>query len=404
MSIWGIKSASSPRVQDVDRLTDLYQSYFHLVWRALQAAGVRAADLDDLTHDVFLVVRRKLLTSDPVPFSPGMSTLEYERAWSSWLTGVAFHQAKNYRTRASHRRQELMDNDDDVVDQRDEAGRCEERELLILLLSTTAPKRRAVFMLVELEGYTIQEVASILEIPHTTAAKRLREAQADVKETAAMLKRREEANRPPRKSGAYLLPFGTGAWVKKRALLNPPEGTAERVWERIQASIAQMEEQERLSNSPRSQPLVPPPVSQPRSLGGLWKSVLGHLLSAGLGAAIAVWLLWPRPSARIAVLQMPIPIPIASRSTQTSTTQATMTTVLNVADLPFVTSLVGATPPEHAKFDPEEVRMITVAHVAYTSGDLAETIAALNAYNAQYPEGQFKMDARALLTQAQPYP
>ena len=400
MSIWGIKMASSPRVQDVDRLTQLYQTYFHLVWRALQAAGVRAADLEDMTQDVFLVVRRKLLTSDPIPFHPGTSTVEYERAWSAWLTGVAFHQAKNYRTRASHRRQELMDNVDDVVDQRDEAERCEERELLLLLLSTTAPKRRAVFMLVELEGYTIQEAASILDIPWTTAAKRLREAQADLKETAVMLKRREEASQPPRKSGVFLLPFGTGAWVRTRVLLNAPAGTAGRVWERLQASIAQIdEEQERPSNSPPSHPPISPPVSRTRSLGGPLKLVLGHLFSAGIGAAIAVWLLWPRPSARIAVLQMPIPIPIA-----TSSTQAPTTTVLNVADLPFVTSLVAATPPAHAKFDPEEVRMITVAHVAYTGGDLADTIAALNAYDAQYPEGQFKTDARALRAQAQPHP
>jgi hypothetical protein len=75
-----------------------------------------------------------------------------------------------------------------------------------------------------------------------------------------------------------------------------------------------------------------------------------------------------------------------------------------VADLPFVTSLVAATPPAHAKFDPEEVRMITVAHVAYTGGDLADTIAALNAYDALYPEGQFKMDSRALRAQALPHP
>jgi hypothetical protein len=101
---------------------------------------------------------------------------------------------------------------------------------------------------------------------------------------------------------------------------------------------------------------------------------------------------------------MPIPVPIAPSSTQAPTTQAPTTTVLNVADLPFVTSLVAATPPAHAKFDPEEVRMITVAHVAYTGGDLADTIAALNAYDALYPEGQFKMDARALRAQAQPHP
>jgi RNA polymerase sigma-70 factor (ECF subfamily) len=104
MSIWGMESGGWPRVQDVDRLTDLYQAYLKLVWRTLRGAGVRAADLDDVTHDVFLVVRRKLLTSDPVPFTPGMSPEEHERAWSAWISRVAFYEAKNYRSRASHHR------------------------------------------------------------------------------------------------------------------------------------------------------------------------------------------------------------------------------------------------------------------------------------------------------------
>ena len=131
MSIWGMESGSSPRVQDVDRLTELYQAYLKLVWRSLRAAGVRAADLDDVTHDVFLVVRRKLLTSNPVPFIPGRSTEDYERAWSAWLCRVAFYQAKNYRTRPSHHRQEFMDNVDEILNRRDETAQREQRDYLL---------------------------------------------------------------------------------------------------------------------------------------------------------------------------------------------------------------------------------------------------------------------------------
>ena len=94
---------------------------------------------------------------------------------------------------------------------------------------------------------------------------------------------------------------------------------------------------------------------------------------------------------------MPVPIPMA-----TSSTQAATSTVLNVADLPFVTSLPPATPTVHVKLDPEEVRMINQAHVAYTGGDLAGTIAALDAYDAQFPEGQFRTDSHALRRRAQP--
>ena len=326
-------------------------------------------------------------------------TEAYERAWSAWISRVAFYQAKNYRTRAGHHRQEPMDNVDEILDPRSEAAQVEERDYLVLLLSHTTPERRAMFTLVEMEGYTVGEAASILEITETTATKRLRQAREDVEEAAMKIKQRDEARQTTRKSGFYLLPFGVGAWVKLRVLMDPPAGTAERVWQRLQDSIAQLDdERDSPSNSP-PRPPEQPPVSPLRSLGGPLKSVLGHLLSAGVGAALAVWLLWPRPLARIAILQIPVPIPAAVSSTQASTSP-----VLNVADLPFVTSLVPATPTAQARLDPEEVRMINQAHVAYTGGDLAGTIAALNAYDAQFPEGQFKTDAQALRWRAQPRP
>ncbi|MEO5729118.1 MAG: sigma-70 family RNA polymerase sigma factor, partial [Byssovorax sp.] len=344
------------------------------------------------------VVRRKLLTSTPVPFIPGMSPQDHERAWSAWLSRVAFYQAKNYRTRASHHRQEIMENVDALLDLRDETAQREQRDYLLALLSATTPARRTVFMLVEMEGYTVGEAASILEMTETTANKRLRQARKDIEEAALKLKRREESSRPQRKSGAYLLPFGVGAWVKLRSLLDPPAGTAERVWQRLQDSATQLDEdQDSPSSSPPWHPPVPPPISWPHALGGPLRSALGHLLSAGIGAAITVLLFWPRAPARVAVLQMPAPVPIATNSTQAATS-----TVLDVADLPFVTSLVPATPTVHVKLDPEEVRMINQAHVAYTGGDLAGTIAALDAYDAQFPEGQFRTDSHALRRRAQP--
>jgi RNA polymerase sigma-70 factor (ECF subfamily) len=395
-----MESSGSPRVHYVDRLTALYQAYFKLVWRTLRSAGVRTADLDDMTHEVFLVVRRKLLTSDPVVFIPGMSPEDYERAWAAWLCRVACFQAKNYLTRADHHRQDLIDNVDEILDPQTEKAQVEERDYLLLLLSKTTPERRMVFMLVEMEGNTVGEAAGILAITETTATKRLRQAREDIEEAAVEHKRREEEREPPRKSGFYLLPFGVGAWVKLRVLFDPPAGTSERVWRRLQASIAEIEETEgRPSSTPLPQPPPRPPVSPLRALGGPLKSVLGHLLSAGVGAAIAVGLLWPRPPARIAVLQMPVPFPMATSSAHASTS-----TALNVADLPFVTSLVPATPTAQAGLDPEEVRMINQAHVAFTGGDIAGTIGALNAYEAQFPEGQLKKDAETLRTRVQPQP
>lgn len=94
---------------------------------------------------------------------------------------------------------------------------------------------------------------------------------------------------------------------------------------------------------------------------------------------------------------MPVPIPLA-----TSSTEAPKSTALDVANQPPPTVPVPAPPTAHAVLDPEEVRLLNQAHVAYSGGDIAGTLAALNAYDAQFPEGQLKKDAQALRRRAQP--
>jgi sigma-70-like protein len=148
-----------------------------------------------------------------------------------------------------------VDNIDDVLNPRNEASQGQERDYLLLLLSHTTPERRTVFTLVEMEGYTVAEAASILEITETTGTKRLRQAREDMEEAAMKIKGRDEASPPPRKSGFYLLPFGMGAWLKLRVLFDPPAGTAEPVWQRLLASIAQIDDD---GEGPSSSPRPPP--------------------------------------------------------------------------------------------------------------------------------------------------
>ncbi len=393
-----MKSGGSRRVQNVDRLTELYRAYLKLVWRTLRVAGVRVADLDDVTHDVFLVVHRKLLTSNPVPFTPDMRPEDYKRAWSAWLSRTAFYQANNYHRRAKRHRQDLMDNVDEIVGPRDEAAQYEERDYLLQLLNNTTPERRTMFLLVEMEDYTVAEAASILELTVTTATKRLRQARQDIEAAAVTLKRRDEMSRTPRKSGAFLLPFGVGAWVKLRVLLDPPAETAEHVWQRLQDSIARLDEEPEGSSSSPPSEATHPAAGFAHSCAwwafevGAQSPALGrhrrgdcHVASLAASSSQDRRFADPRSSPG-----------------RDELSQAPTSTVLDVADLPFVTSLVPATPTAHATLDPEEVRMINQAHVAYTGGDLAGTIAALNAYDAQFPEGQFKTDAQALRRRAQP--
>ncbi len=148
-----------------------------------------------------------------------------------------------------------VDNIDKILDPRNEASRGEERDYLLLLLGHTTPERRTVFTLVEMEGYTVGEAASILGITVTTGTKRLRQARQEIEKAAITLVERAEATPPPRKSAFYMLPFGVGAWLKLRVLFDPPAGTAERVWQRLLATIAQLDDE---GEGPSSSPPRPP--------------------------------------------------------------------------------------------------------------------------------------------------
>src|SRR3954468_8711330 len=68
----------------------IYEEYARFVWLTLQRFGVQSADLDDLAHDVFVVVHRRLDTFDRT----GRVT--------TWLFGTCMRLAANYRRRQRH--------------------------------------------------------------------------------------------------------------------------------------------------------------------------------------------------------------------------------------------------------------------------------------------------------------
>src|SRR5260370_39974099 len=70
---------------------EIYGQWFHDVSRWVRAMGGMHADLDDLTQEVFLVVRRKLSRFDG-------------RNLAGWLYSIARHQVRDYRRRAWVRR------------------------------------------------------------------------------------------------------------------------------------------------------------------------------------------------------------------------------------------------------------------------------------------------------------
>lgn len=148
----------------------VYRDGLAHVWKCLRRLGVREKDLEDAAHDVFVAVHAHLAEFDSA------------RPLHAWLAGFAWRIAANYRRAAPQRREELTDDVPEHPDTRENAdqvaARGQQRTLVLRALDALDDEKRAVFVLHELEGLAIPEVASLLGVPLNTAYSRLRLGRA----------------------------------------------------------------------------------------------------------------------------------------------------------------------------------------------------------------------------------
>jgi RNA polymerase sigma-70 factor, ECF subfamily len=158
-------------------LQNIYRSEFAYVWKTLRRLGAPPSHLEDLAHDVFVVVHRHL------------GDYDVSRPLRPWLFGIALRVVSDFRRLGSNLR-EIAAEQIDAVDpsptpqQRMEA--VEARALLLKALDALDLDRRAVFIMHAVDEVPVPEIAAALSIPLNTAYSRLRLARADV---AACLKR-----------------------------------------------------------------------------------------------------------------------------------------------------------------------------------------------------------------------
>jgi len=144
---------------------EIYARHYDAAWRCLRALGVPSHAIDDATQDVFMVVHRRL---------PGF---DHAAPVRSWILGIARNVAHKYRARQRRERPRLAlvrdqpPPPDDLVARRDAAAVVER------FLDGLEPEQREVFVLAQLEGATVPEIAQALGINLNTAYSRLRLAR-----------------------------------------------------------------------------------------------------------------------------------------------------------------------------------------------------------------------------------
>lgn len=155
-------------------LPTIYASEFAYVWKTLRRLGAPPKDIEDLTHDLFVVVHRRLPEYDP------------SRPLRPWLFGIAVRVLSDYRQLFRNRR-EVLDPIASVPDAIDQAPRQDDhlagsqaRTLLMRALDLIDFDRRVVLVMHNLDEVPMPEIAANLDIPLNTAYSRLRLARADV--------------------------------------------------------------------------------------------------------------------------------------------------------------------------------------------------------------------------------
>lgn len=169
----------------------MYAATFPSVWRSVRRLGVVDSAVDDVVQEVFVAVHRRLGQFE------GRCTLR------TWVFGIVVRVVNNYRRTgrrkgAAHATTSHVDDPGDVMDagadpfeltSRAEAGRTVRR-----LLAHLETNKAAVFVLAELEGLTVPEIAEATGVNLNTIYSRLRAARKDFERARKHLEL-EQANR-----------------------------------------------------------------------------------------------------------------------------------------------------------------------------------------------------------------
>jgi RNA polymerase sigma-70 factor, ECF subfamily len=164
-------------IRSADDFRTLFDQHVDFVWRVLRRYGVPDRELEDACQEVFLIVHRKLAEFE------GRSSLR------TWIYGIAARVALVSRRKA-HVRRELLEAPahEPRAEATQEDVTAQNRALTLVdeVLHEMDPEKREAFVLYELEGMSVAEVALAVGVPENTALYRLHRAR---EELAQRLKR-----------------------------------------------------------------------------------------------------------------------------------------------------------------------------------------------------------------------
>ena len=145
-----------------------FEAHFDYLMRTLRRLGVHRDDVEDLAHEVFIVLYQTWDRYDP------------SRPLRAYLFGIAFRVAANHRRKGRRERPRAVIDASDPgprPDQTLESRRA--RELVLRALERVPLQRRAVLILHDIDELPMREIATALSIYRFTGYSRLRKARKE---------------------------------------------------------------------------------------------------------------------------------------------------------------------------------------------------------------------------------
>ena len=150
----------------------VFRTHARYVVGLVRRLGVSACDAEDIAQEVFLAVHA------------GLPKFEGRAKLKTWLCSICVHKVRDYRRQAFRRRETVTAEPipssapDTTLSPSLRAGHV---RLLEDIVGRLPDAQRQVFVLYDVEGFSMAEVARMVECPIFTAYGRLRTARHEVR-------------------------------------------------------------------------------------------------------------------------------------------------------------------------------------------------------------------------------
>jgi RNA polymerase sigma-70 factor (ECF subfamily) len=163
---------------------EVYQETFPFVWRTVRRLGVVDSTRDDVTQEVFVTVYRRL------------GEFQGRCSVKTWVFNILMGIVRNYR-RTRRRKGKghalltaVVDPAvlaDATADPSELASRAQAGRILHELLDELAEEKAVVFVMADLEGMTVPEIAGLVNANVNTVYSRLRAARSEFEQALQRL-------------------------------------------------------------------------------------------------------------------------------------------------------------------------------------------------------------------------